>query len=72
MTDSDKIRYSSGNRSTSKREDSDNSIYRTVGDAAKNDIKDILWYVRLNTAPFDNLALVNKHIRVKEQRLLIF
>ena len=49
-----------------KHADSGNSIYRTIGDEAKIDIKDIVWYVRHDTPSFDNIALVNEHILAKK------
>ena len=62
----DKINYGLGYTLTMKRANSGNSIYRTVGDAAKIDIKDIVWYVRHDTPSFDNIALVNEHILAKK------
>ena len=62
----DKINFGLGYTLTLKRADSGNSIYRTIGDEAKVDIKDIVWYVRHDTPSFDNIALVNEHILSKK------
>ena len=47
---------------TLKRANIGNSIYRTIGDEAKLQIKDIIWYVRHQTPSFDNIALVSNHL----------
>ena len=39
-----------------------NSIYRTIGDEAKLDIKDIIWYARHQTPSFGNIFLVSNHL----------
>ena len=49
-----------------KRANSDNSIYRTIADEAKVEIKDIVWYVRHDTPSFNNIALVNEHNLAKK------
>ena len=62
----DKINFDLGYTLTMKRTDSGNSIFRTFGDEAKVEIKDIVWYVRHNTPSFDNNSLVNEHILSKK------
>ena len=62
----DKINYGLGYTLTLKRANSGNSIYRTIADEAKVEIKDIVWYVRHDTPSFDNIALVNEHILAKK------
>ena len=62
----DKINYGLGYTLTMKRADNGNSIYRTIGDEAKIEIKDIAWYVRHDTPSFDNISLVNEHILAKK------
>ena len=57
----DKINFGLGYTLTMKRANSGNSIFRTIGDEAKVEIKDIVWYVR-HTPSFDNISLVNEHI----------
>ena len=62
----DKINYGLGYTLTMKRADNGNSFYRTIGDEAKIEIKDIAWYVRHDTPSMDNIALVNEHILAKK------
>ena len=62
----DKINFGLGYTLTMKRANSGNSIYRTIGDVAKVEIKDIVWYVRHDTPSFDNISLVNEHILQKK------
>ena len=49
-----------------QRANSGTSIYRTIADEAKVEIKDIVWYVRHDTPSFENIALVNEHILAKK------
>ena len=58
----DKINYGLGYTLQLKRANIGNSIYRTIGDEAKLEIKDIIWYVRHQTPSFDNIALVSNHL----------
>ena len=62
----DKINFGLDFTLTMKRGDSGNTIYRTIGDLAKLEIKDIVWYVRHDTPSFDNISLVNEHILSKK------
>ena len=62
----DKINFGLGYTFTMKRVDSGNSIYRTFGDVAKVEMKDIIWYVRHDTPSFDKITLVNEHIPSKK------
>ena len=58
----DKINYGLGYTLQLKRAHSGNSIYRTLGDEARLDIKDIIWYVRHQTPSFENITLVSNHL----------
>ena len=58
----DKINFGLSYTLTMKRAGSGNSIYRTIGDVANVEIKDIIWYVRHDTPSFDNISLANEHI----------
>ena len=49
-----------------KRADSGNNFFRTIGDVAKVEIKDNVWYVGHHTPSFDNFSLVNEHILSKK------
>ena len=62
----DKRNYGSGYTLTMKRADSGNSIYRTTGDVAKLEIKDIVWYVRHDTPSFYKISLANEHTLSKK------
>ena len=62
----DKINFNLGYTLTMKRADSGNSIYRTIGNEAKVEIKDSIWYVRHDTPSFDIISLVNEHILSKK------
>ena len=62
----DKINFGLGYTLTMKRADSGNSIYRTLGEEAKVENKDSIWYVRHDTPSFDNISLVNEHILSKK------
>ena len=61
----DKINFGLKYTLTMKRGNSGNSIYRTIGDEAKVEIKDIVWYMRQDTPSFDDISLVNEHILSK-------
>ena len=63
----DKINYGLGYTLTMKRADNGNSIYRTIGDEAKIEIKDIAWYVRHDTPSMDNIALSKRTYFSKEK-----
>ena len=61
-----KMNYGLGYALTMKRANSGNSMYRTIVDEAKIEIKDIVWYVRHDTPSFDNTSLVNEHSLAKK------
>ena len=61
----DKTNFRLGYTLTMKRANSGN-IFRTIGDEAKVEIKDIVWYVRHDRPSFDNISLVNELILSKK------
>ena len=57
---------------TLKRAAPGNSIYRTIADIAKIDVKDIVWFIRHDTPSIQNVSLVSEHILSKKDRLFIY
>ena len=62
----DKVNFGLVYTLTMKRADRGKSIYRTIGDVAKIEIEDIVWYDGQDTPSFDNISLVNEHILSKK------
>ena len=68
----DTITINQGFKLILKRAETYNSIFRTIADNAKVEIKDLVLYVRQFTPSIDNMNLINEHILANKSAVYPF